>query len=100
MSNRTVKNIAKRVKKKRSFNGIFVKEFWFVVETYECSDFEIELVEDFIDKFGYGLGCYGLYVNFIKDGTFIRGTLITSSFSPVLAVIAARELGKGVYIHE
>lgn len=96
----TVKNLPNSVNRISSFNEILLQDFWFVVETYECSDFEIELVENFIDKFGYGLGCYGLYVNFIKDGTFIRGTLITSSFSPVLAVIAARELGKGVYIHE
>lgn len=96
----TVKNLPNSVNRISSFNEILLQDFWFVIETYECSDFEIELVEDFIDKFGYGIGCYGLYVNFIKDGTFIRGTLITSSFSPVLAVIAARELGKGVYIHE
>lgn len=96
----TVKNLPNSINRISSFNEILLQDFWFVVETYECSDFEIELVENFIDKFGYGLGCYGLYVNFIKDGTFIRGTLITSPFSPVLAVIAARELGKGVYIHE
>lgn len=96
----TIKNIPNSVNRISSFNEIMMQEFWFYVEVYECSDYEIKLAKEFIDRFSYGIGIYGNIYNFIKNGWFVRATLVTSSFPTTLHQIAATDLMGGIYYNE
>lgn len=96
----TIKNLPNTINRISSFNEIIMRDFYFVIEIYECSDFEKTLVDTFIEKYGYGLGIFGLYSNFIKNKWFIKGTLITSNFDTKLHNIASKELMGGIYIYE
>ncbi len=96
----TIKNLPNTVSRISSFNEIIMQDFWFVVETYECSDDEITVVERFIENYGYGIGVYDFFQNFVKDKWFIRGSLIVSNMPVNLHEIAKKELAGGVYIYE
>lgn len=96
----TIKNLPNSISRISSFNEIILKDFYYVVETYECSDYEKELVDKFIEKYGYGLGVYGFYRDFFNEGWFLRGTLITSTLAVNLHNIAENEFNGGIYYYE
>lgn len=96
----TVKNLPNQVSRISSFNEIIMRDYYYVVEVYECSEPESILVDDFIEKYSYGLGIIGLYNNFIRDKWFIRGTLITSNLYPILHNLLNEELKGGIYYNE
>lgn len=96
----TIKNIPNSINRISSFNEIILQDFWFVIEIYECSDYEKEIVDYFIDNYGYGIGVFSFISNFYKEGWFIRSTLVTSNFLPNLHEIAAKEFMRGIYIYD
>lgn len=96
----TIKNIPNSINRVSSFNEIILQDFCFVIEIYECSDYEKEIVDSFIDNYGYGIGVFSFISNFYKEGWFIRSTLITSNFLPNLHEIAAKEFMRGIYIYD
>lgn len=96
----TIKNLPNTINRISTFNEIIMRNFYFAIEVYECSDLEKNLVNTFIEKYGYGIGIFGLYSNFVKDKWFIKGTLVTSPFDTKLHNIASKELMGGIYIYE
>lgn len=96
----TIKNLPNTVSRISSFNEIIMQDFWFVVEIYECSGDELEIVDRFIENYGYGIGVYDFFQNFVRDKWFIRGSLITSNMPVNLHEIAKKELAGGIYIYE
>lgn len=96
----TIKNLPNSINRISSFNEIILQDFWFVVEIYECSDYEKEIVDYFIDNYGYGIGVFSFISNFYKEGWFIRSTLVSSNFLPNLHEIAAKEFMRGIYIYD
>lgn len=96
----TIKNLPNTINRISTFNEIIMRNFYFAIEVYECSDLEKSLVDTFIEKYGYGIGIFGLYSNFVKDKWFIKGTLVTSPFDTKLHNIASKELMGGIYIYE
>lgn len=96
----TIKNLPNSINRISSFNEIILQDFWFVIEIYECSDYEKEIVDYFIDNYGYGIGVFSFISNFYKEGWFIRSTLVTSNFLPNLHEIAAKEFMRGIYIYD
>ena len=96
----TIKNIPNTVSRISSFNEIIMQEFYFVIETYECSEQEGIIADTFIDKYAYGLGIFGRYEDFERDTWFLRGTLITSNLLPALHNVASKELNGGIYYYE
>lgn len=93
----TIKNIPNQVSRISSFNEIIMRNFYYVIEVYECSDIEGEIVDKFIERYAYGLGIIGEYEDFKKNNWFLRGTLITSNLIPILHNIAREELNGGIY---
>ena len=96
----TVKNLPNTISRISTFNEIITKDFWFVLEVYQCTDYEKTLVNEFIEKYGYGLGVFGFYKNFYKKGWFLRGTIITSDYMPILQVAAQKDLNGGIYYND
>lgn len=96
----TVKNLPNSVSRISSFNEIIVKDFWFILETYECTDEEKTIVDNFISHYGYGIGVYDLFINYIKEGWFIKGEIITSNYAVNLHSIAVKEFAGGIYLYE
>lgn len=96
----TIKNLPNSINRISSFNEIILQDFWFIIEVYECSDYEKEIVNHFIDNYGYGIGVFSFISNFYKEGWFIRSTLVTSNFLPNLHEIAAKEFMRGIYIYD
>ena len=96
----TIKNLPNQISRISSFNEIIMRNFYYVVEVYECSNEESLLVDDFIEKYSYGLGVIGLYSKFIKDKWFVRGTLISSNLYPILHTVLNDELKGGIYYYE
>lgn len=96
----TVKNLPNTINRISSFNEIVLKDFYYTVEVYECSDREKIIVDTFIEKYGYELGVIDYFYNFYKEKGFIRGSLMQSNLIPVLHNIAAKELAGGIYYYE
>lgn len=96
----TIKNLPNSVNRISSFNEIILKNFYFCIETYECSELEKVIVNNFIEKYSYGIGVFDFYSNYSKPGWFIRGTLITSNFDVNLHNIAETELKGGIYLYD
>lgn len=96
----TIKNIPNTVSRISSFNEIIMKDFYFVVEVYECSNLESEIADTFIEKYSYGIGIFGRYEDFERDKWFLRGTVITSNLVPNQHIIAQKELNGGIYYYE
>ena len=98
----TIKNLPNSVNRISSFNEILFRDdsFWFVIETYECTDFEKSVVDNFIEKYGYGIGVFDDIIKYVKNGNFIRSTLISSKYPIVLNNIANNELKGGIYYFE
>ena len=96
----TIKNLPNSVNRISSFNEIIMKDFWFCVEIYECSELEKDIVDTFISNYAYGIGVFDYLVNYQKDGWFLRSTLITSNYNVNLHIIAENELMGGIYLYE
>lgn len=96
----TIKNLPNSISRISSFNEIILRDFWFVVETYECTEEELALIDDFIAQYGYELGVYGFLSNFYKNKWFIKANIIKSSYPVNLHAIASKELNGGIYIYE
>lgn len=96
----TIKNLPNSVNRISSFNEIILQDFWYIIETYECSDFEKTVVDNFIAKYGYGIGVYDFVENYYKEGWFLRSTLVSSRYNVNLHMIAEKELMGGIYLYE
>ncbi|MBQ0017287.1 MAG: hypothetical protein KBT30_01485, partial [Clostridiales bacterium] len=96
----TIKNLPNSITRVSSFNEIIMRDFWYVVEEYECTDTEKQIVDDFIENYGYLLGVMGNFEDYTANGFFIRGTLIKSNFNVELHNIADTELKGGIYLYE
>lgn len=96
----TIKNLPNSINRISSFNEIIMRDFCYVVEVYECSEYEKELVSVFLQRYGYGLGVFGLVEQYFKNGWFLRGNLISSNLNTNLHMIASRELKGGFYLYE
>lgn len=96
----TIKNLPNSVNRISSFNEIILQDFWYIIETYECSDFEKTVVDNFIAKYGYGIGVFDFIGNYCKNGWFLRSTLISSKYNVNLHMIAEKELMGGIYLYE
>ena len=96
----TIKNIPNTVSRISSFNEIIMREFYYVIEIYECSTGESEIVDNFIDKYSYQINIFGNYEDFEKDGWFLKGTLITSNLLPIQHNVAQKEIMGGIYYYE
>lgn len=96
----TIKNLPNSVNRISSFNEIILKDFWYIVEVYECSIEESNLVDTFITNYGYSIGAYGYLSEFYKNGWFLRASVISSNFAINHSVIADNELRGGIYLYE
>lgn len=96
----TIKNIPNTVSRISSFNEIIMQDFYFVIETYECSREEGSIVDTFVDKYGYQIGVFGNYEDFEKNKWFLKGTLITSNLLPIHHNVAQKEIMGGIYYYE
>lgn len=96
----TIKNLPSSINRISSFNEIIMKDFYFVLEIYECSNYELDVADRFIKNYGYGIGVYDLISNYVKKDWFIRADLITSRLNLNLHMIAKKELAGGIYINE
>ena len=96
----TVKNLPNTINRVSSFNEVILQDFYYVLEIYECTEKESELVDLFLNKYGYEIGVYGLFENFYKEKNFIKGNLIESNLPILQHQIAVNELNGGVYYYE
>ena len=96
----TIKNLPNAINRISSFNEIILRDFWYVIEVYECSNEEKEIVNNFIERYGYGIGVIDYVYNYYKEGWFIRSTLTSSNLQTNLHVIAGKELMGGIYYYE
>lgn len=96
----TIKNLPNSINRISSFNEIILQDFWYIIETYECSDFEKTVVDNFIAKYGYGIGVFDFVENYHKNGWFLRSTLVSSKYNVNLHMIAEKELMGGIYLYE
>lgn len=96
----TIKNLPNQINRISSFNEIISREFSYFIEVYECSDFEKKLVDDYINKFSYSLGVVDYYRKYLKNGWFVKGNLLSSTFVPILHNVATNELLGGIYLYE
>lgn len=96
----TIKNLPNTINRVSSFNEIILQDFYYILEIYECTEKESELVDLFLSKYGYEIGVYGLFENFYKEKNFIKGTLIESNLPIPQHQIAVNELNGGIYYYE
>lgn len=96
----TIKNLPNSINRVSSFNEILLKDFCYIVEIYECSNDEKNIVNEFVSKYSYGIGVFDFIVNYAKNGWFLRSTLVSSSFPSNLHNIASNEFMGGIYIYE
>lgn len=96
----TIKNLPNTINRVSSFNEIILQDFYYMLEIYECTEKESELVDLFLNKYGYEIGVYGLFENFYKEKNFIKGTLIESNLPIPQHQIAVNELNGGIYYYE
>ena len=96
----TIKNLPNAISRISSFNEIIMRDFWYVVEIYECSEKEKEIVDNFIEKYAYGIGVFDYLIKYQKDGWFLRSTLVSSNYPVNLHLIAEKEFMGGIYYYE
>lgn len=94
----TIKALPNQINRISSFNELITPDFYYVINCYECSQKEIEIVDEFIRRYGYGLGVYGLFDDYKATNWFLRGELISSSLITNLHNILTKELAGGIYI--
>lgn len=96
----TIKNLPNSINRISSFNEIILKSFWYVVEVYECTDEEKEIVNNFIENYGYSIGVYDFIENYKRNGWFLKAEIITSLYDMNLHEVLKNELKGGIYIYE
>ena len=96
----TIKNLPNSVSRVSSFNEIMLRDFWFVIETYDCSDEEKQIVDNFIGSYSYSIGVFDFILNYYKEGWFIKSSLLKSKYTVNLHEIANKELNGGIYMYE
>lgn len=96
----TIKNIPNSINRISSFNEIILQDFYYVIETYECSDYESLIVDNFIELYSYGIGVIDYVSNYYKNGWFLRSSLISSNLQINLHNIAENDLMGGIYMYE
>lgn len=96
----TIKNLPNSINRISSFNEIILKDFWFVVETYECSEEEKDIVDNFIKNYGYSIGVFSFISTFYKESWFLKASIVSSNFLPNLHNIATKEFMRGIYIYD
>ena len=96
----TIKNLPNTISRISSFNEIIMQEFYYVLEVYECTDEEKNIVDTFIKNYGYGLGVYDFAINYKRNGWFLKASIIKSSLPVNLHEILVTDLKGGVYIYE
>lgn len=96
----TIKNLPNSINRISSFNEIILQDFWYVIEIYECSDFEKIIVDNYLLSYGYGIGIFAFLTDFARDGWFLRSTIVSSDYPPNLHNIAVDELSGGIYYYE
>lgn len=94
----TIKNLPNSINRISSFNEIILQDFGYIIETYECTDYESNIVDNYIEQFGYLIGVIDFVSNYYKKGWFLRSTLIKSNFNTNLHMIAENELMGGIYL--
>lgn len=95
----TIKNIPNQTNRISSFNEIILQDFWYIIEIYECSEYEKSVVDAFISEYGYGIGVFDFLEKYQKDGWFLRATLVKSNYNVNLHLIAENELAGGIYYY-
>lgn len=93
----TIKNLPNSISRISSFNNILMNDFCYVLEIYECSEEEKNIVDVFLNMYAYELGIYDYFINYCQANNFIKGQLITSDFIMNLQNLASKELGIGIY---
>lgn len=96
----TIKNLPNSINRISSFNEIVLRDFWFTIETYECTQEESVIVDSYLQSYSYLIGVYDFISNYVNEGWFIKAKIISSSYAVNLSVIADTELKGGVYIYE
>lgn len=96
----TIKNLPNSVNRISSFNEIIMKDFYYVLETYECTSDEMQVVENFIQNYGYGIGVFDFLENYKKDGWFLKALVTKSELPITLHQAFKNDIEGGVYIYE
>ena len=96
----TIKNLPNSINRISTVNEIILKDFWFQIEVYECSSAEKSIVDNFINNYSYSIGVFDYVSNYVKNGWFIRSTLVKSGYAVNLHNIASNELKGGIYYYE
>lgn len=96
----TVKNLPNSVNRISSFNEIIMKDFYYVLETYECTSDEMEVVENFIENYGYGIGVFDFLANYQRNGWFLKASVTKSELPITLHQAFKNDIEGGVYINE
>lgn len=96
----TIKNLPNSVNRISSFNEIIMKDFYYVLETYECTRDEMQVVENFIENYGYGIGVFDIIKNYQKNGWFLKASVTKSELPITLHQAFKNDLEGGVYIYE
>ena len=96
----TIKNLPNSVNRISTFNELILKDFWYVIETYKSSAYEYNVVLNYINNYGYSIGVFDFFINYQKDGWFLKGEIIKSSYDTNLHIIAKKELSGGIYYYE
>ena len=96
----TIKNLPNSVNRISTFNELILKDFWYVIEKYTSSLYEQNVVNNYINNYGYSIGIFDFFINYQKDGWFLKGEIIKSSYDTNLHIIAKKELSGGIYYYE
>lgn len=96
----TIKNLPNSINRISTFNEIILKDFWYIIEIYECSEDESKIVDLFFEKYSYSLDVYDFLYNYFKNGWFLKANIITSNLELNLHNIAYDELAGGIYYYE
>lgn len=96
----TIKNLPNSVNRISSFNEIIMQDFYYVFEVYECTDDELQIVDDFIDNYGYGIGVFDFLQNYSKSGWFLKASVTKSDLPITLHQVLKYDIEGGVYIND
>ena len=77
-----------------------MQDFYYVFEVYECTDDELQIVNDFIDNYGYGIGVFDFLQNYSKSGWFLKASVTKSDLPITLHQVLKYDIEGGVYIND
>lgn len=96
----TIKNLPNSVNRISSFNEIIMQDFYYVFEVYECTDDELQIVDNFIANYGYGIGVFDFLENYSKSGWFLKASVTKSDLPITLHQVLKYDIEGGVYIND